>query len=51
VITGAHAMRVVIKKGFDPDLAVAEGVEYSKDGELFFVSAKKEVILSAGMFA
>ncbi len=49
LLTGAEATRIL----FDRDEAgelVATGVEYSKDGELKIISAKKEVIVSTGMF-
>lgn len=47
LLTGAQATRIL----FDRDEAgelVATGIEYSKDGELKTISAKKEVIVSTG---
>ncbi|KAF8914726.1 GMC oxidoreductase [Mucidula mucida] len=49
LLTGAEATRIL----FDRDEAgelVATGVEYSKDGELKIISAKKEVIVSTGSY-
>ncbi|KAK6978211.1 GMC oxidoreductase [Favolaschia claudopus] len=51
VITGAQATRIVFNDELDAKRKfVASGVEYHKDGQLQRVSAKKEVILSAGAF-
>ncbi|RDB20297.1 L-sorbose 1-dehydrogenase [Hypsizygus marmoreus] len=48
VITGARATRVIFQKNVSSKGVVADGVQYSKDGQLLVVSAKKEVILAAG---
>ncbi|KAK6981135.1 GMC oxidoreductase [Favolaschia claudopus] len=51
VITGAQATRILFNDELDTNgKIVASGVEYHKDGQLQRVSAKKEVILSAGAF-
>lgn len=50
VITNAHATRVLFDSDKREGKLVATGVQYSKDGFTFAVSAKKEVIISAGSF-
>ncbi|TFK43894.1 4-nitrobenzyl alcohol dehydrogenase-like protein [Crucibulum laeve] len=49
VITGAHATRIIFSS-IQSGEAVAESVEYSKNGSIYTISAKKEVILAAGAF-
>ncbi|RZF37891.1 hypothetical protein LSTR_LSTR009991 [Laodelphax striatellus] len=46
VLTNAHVMRVLLKKGYE-----AKGVEYWRGGRSHIVKAKKGVILSAGTVA
>jgi len=50
VITGAHVTRVLFDSDKREGKLVATGVQYSKDGFTFAVSAKKEVIICAGSF-
>ena len=40
----SHVLKIVI----DPDTKVATGVQFEKQGKLYFVEATKEVVLSAG---
>ncbi len=44
IITGAHATKIIF------DQKVAKEIEYKKDGKLYVVRAKKEIILSLGAF-
>ncbi|KAL2134909.1 hypothetical protein VTI74DRAFT_10401 [Chaetomium olivicolor] len=46
--TGLSVAKILFDK--TPDGAVATGVQYTKDGKIQTVSARKEVILSAGTF-
>ncbi|KAJ7860380.1 glucose-methanol-choline oxidoreductase [Mycena olivaceomarginata] len=51
VLTGAQATRIVFTSSRDSSgNLVASGVEYSKGGRLYAVSAAKEVLLCAGSF-
>ncbi|KAF9467537.1 alcohol oxidase [Collybia nuda] len=47
VITGARVTRILFSEDSSSEV-VAESIEYSKDGQVFLVSVKKEVILAAG---
>ncbi|KAJ7302951.1 alcohol oxidase [Mycena albidolilacea] len=51
VLTGAQATRIIFTSSRDSSgNLVASGVEYSKGGRLYAVSAAKEVLLCAGSF-
>ena len=44
IATGAHVMKILI----DPDTRQAQGVKFRRQGKVYKVYSKKEVILSAG---
>ncbi|CRL18610.1 Glucose-methanol-choline oxidoreductase [Penicillium camemberti] len=48
VMTGAWVEKIIIEKGNNGDSAVATGVRFSKDSDVYTVSVAKEVILAAG---
>ncbi|KAG7087703.1 hypothetical protein E1B28_013650 [Marasmius oreades] len=48
VLTGTYVTKIILEQ--HNGLAVAEGVEYIKDGETFRALAKREVILCAGAY-
>ncbi|CAI7611421.1 unnamed protein product [Penicillium discolor] len=48
VMTGAWVEKIIIEKGNNGDNAVATGVRFSKDSDVYTVSVAKEVILAAG---
>ncbi|KAF8632485.1 hypothetical protein AX15_001854 [Amanita polypyramis BW_CC] len=50
VITGAHVTRVLFSNEKRQGKLVASGAEYSKDGQMLSISAKKEVIVCGGTF-
>jgi choline dehydrogenase-like flavoprotein len=47
VSMNSHVIKIMI----DPDTKVATGVQFEKQGKMYFVEATKEVVLSAGAIA
>ncbi|XP_063920593.1 glucose dehydrogenase [FAD, quinone]-like [Zophobas morio] len=48
ILTGSYVTRIILDTNVNPPVAV--GVEFSHNGHNYYVEAKKEVILAAGVF-
>ncbi|KAJ6123998.1 CAZyme family AA3 [Penicillium samsonianum] len=48
VVTGACVEKIIMEKGDNDNNAVATGVRFSKDSDVYTVSVAREVILAAG---